>query len=193
MKVKKFKDFINENQINLIKKMVLNVVRYYGDKNKFTYELRGGTWFSLKGDDKAHRYNQVSELGGTNMVEGLVRYKNPAVIGPLSSALMLFDIFAFTRIPFFTERDKDVLFDMCDFKTKQKFLNVLKNYLGLDKNTFIYKTIKQIKSLFVIHAIITDLILAKRLNETDYDILIRVDEDLNIFEIFDFKKLFIEI
>lgn len=192
MKVKKFAEIIVENQISYIKKMRLDLIRYYGEDNKYTYDLRGGTWFSFKYDERAHRYNQnKSELGGTKLMVGEVKYKNPAVI-VLPSSLMIFDAFAFSRIPFFTDEDKDLLFEMIEFKSKTPFLKVVKSYLGLNEETLVYKTIKSIKSLFVIHAIVADLMLSKRLNETSYDILVRVDDEHNIFEVFDFKKMFKE-
>ncbi len=184
-------DHLLENQINIVKTLKIPVKRYYTDENnKFTNKLRGGTYFSYVNDEKANRYNQHKyKLGGNKLIEGCVTYKNPLIL-ITSNSYVLSDFQIFSTMNIFTKKDLDILYESVDYD-KKELIKLYEKEISNDKDN-----IKILKGLtdFGIANIIADNILSNRMKEMkSHDIFIRLDEDYNIFEIFDVFNKFKEI
>lgn len=186
--IKKFKIF--ENQINILKTSIIKVKRYCSSLTEKTDILRGGTWYSYINDNKADRYNQKDyQLGGDILITGKIKYKQPYILTNTNTHYVLSDFQIFSYITIFTESDKDILFDILDAKNKKELIKISKKISLFNDNTL--KIIEK-QSEFNIANIITDKILSVRLKENNFDIFIRLDENNDIFEIFDINNFFIK-
>jgi hypothetical protein len=179
---------IFENHLNLIKSGSIKVKRYCNPNTINTFNLRGGTWFSYINDENAERYNQSeSKIGGTTLITGEIKYSNPFILTNTNTHYVLSDFQLFSYIDIFTKKDKDFLLNVSFDKNKNKIIkeSLKYNVISDEQADIINKF-----SIFNALNVIVDNLLTKRLKENNRDVFIRLDQDDNIFEVFDINNLF---
>jgi hypothetical protein len=186
--IKSYKIF--ENQINIIKTGKIKVKRYCSPNTINTNELRGGTWFSFIDDEKAERYNQDEyKLGGKLLITGEINYKKPFILSNTNTNQVLFDFQLFMYVDIFTKMDKEFLTEIAFEENPKQIIKESLKYSIIDAK--LANVIKDFSDFNILN-IIVDNLLAKRLKDNNRDVFIRLDQNNDIFEIFDINNLFKE-